>query len=105
MVFKMNKVTLNEYLIEGLGEVNALIAHEVQVFFKRFPQRLAVQRKSNTNFLIQDKFKGQIEVSYEYLVNQDVWKVNVNNSIHLIENGRTKSVSEISIEMIKYIIS
>lgn len=101
----MNKVKLNEYLVEGLGEIHALIAHEVQVFFKQFPQRLAFQRKSNTKFLVQDKIKGQIEVSYEYLLDQDVWKVNVNNSIHLIENGRSKSVSKISLEMIKYIIS
>ena len=101
----MNKVTLNEYLLEGLGEIHSLIAHEVHVFFKRFPQKLAFQRKSNTQFLIQDKTKGQIKVSYEYLVDQDVWKVNVNNSIHLIESGRSKSVTKISLEMIKHIIS
>ena len=101
----MNTVTLNEYLVEGLGQIHALISHEVQVFFKRFPQRLAFQRRSNTNFLVQDKIKGQIEVSYKYILDQDVWEVKVNNSTHTIENGRSKSVSQITLEMIKHIIS
>lgn len=101
----MNKVILNEYLLEGVGEMKSLLAHEVHVFFKRFPQRLSFQRKSNTQFLIQDKTKGQIEVSYEYLVDKDVWEVNVNNTTHIIENGRSKSVTKISYEMIKHILS
>ena len=100
----MNKVNLNEYILEGLGEVHALIAHEVQVFFKRFPQRLAIQRRSNTNFIVQDKYKGQIEVSYEYSLDQDVWNVLVNGSTHIIEDGRTKIVSEIAQEIVEIIL-
>lgn len=101
----MNEVNLNEYLLEGLGEIHSLIAHEVQVHFKSYPQRLAFQRRSNTKFLVQDKYLGQIEVSYAYLVDEDVWRVLVNDSIHFIEDGRSKSVSEISHEIINLIVS
>jgi hypothetical protein len=100
----MNNVNLNEYLLEGLGEIHALIAHEIHMFFKGFPQQLAFQRRSNTSFLIQHKTKGQIVVSYKYHIVKDLWVVKVNEKVHKIENGRSKKVSEISSEMIEIII-
>ena len=100
----MNNVNLNEYILEGLGEVHALIAHEVQVFFKGFPQQLSFQRKSNTMFLVQHKSKGQIEVSYKYLLQRDVWCVSVNGKEYFIDSGRSKTVSQISSEVIELII-
>lgn len=100
----MNEVNLNEYLLEGLGEIHSLIAHEVQVHFNSYSQRMAFLRRSNTKFLLQDKYLGQIEISYAYLIDEDVWRVLVNDSIHFIVNGRSKSVSEISHEIVNLIV-
>lgn len=104
MVFKMNKVILNEYILEGVGEMNSLIIHEVQSFFKRFPQRLAFIRRSNTSFTVQDKILGQIEVSYKYNIQKDLWEVLVNDKNNRIEEGREKNVSEIALKMVKMVI-
>lgn len=101
----MNTVTLNEYINEGLGEIHSLIAHEMYSFFKRFPQRITFHRKSNTEFIIQDKKRGLKEVSYSYLIEQDAWVLKVNKKSYTIKNGRSETVSKISVEMIKHIIS
>jgi len=101
----MNTVTLNEYIIEGLGEIHSLIAHEIQSFFKRFPQRIAVLRKSNTEFIIQDKKIGVKEISYKYLIEQDSWQLKVNKETYLLKDGRSKTVSKISHEIIFIIIN
>lgn len=103
--FKMNKVTLNEYINEGLGEIHSLIAHEIYSFFKRFPQRITFHRKSNTEFIIQDKKRGLKEVSYSYSIEKDTWELKVNKKSYTIKNGMNETVSKISLEMIKQIIS
>jgi hypothetical protein len=100
----MNKVILNEYILEGVGEMYSLIIHEVQSFFKRFPQRLSFIRRSNTSFTVQDKKLGQIEVSYKYNIQKDVWEVLVNDKEYRIEEGRKKNVSEIALKMVKMVI-
>ena len=105
MEYKMNKVTLDEYIDEGLGEIHSLKAHEIYSFFKKFPQRITFLRKSNMEFIIQDRKRGIIDVSYKYLIEQDAWLVKINKKSYLIENGRSQTVSNISHEMIKQIIS
>jgi len=105
MEYKMNKVTLNEYINEGLSEIHSLIAHEIYSFFKKFPQRITFLRKSNTEFIIQDKKRELKEVSYRYLIEQDAWVVKINKKHYTIKNGRSQTVSKITHEMIKQIIS
>ncbi len=105
MEYEMNKVTLDEYINEGLGEIHSLIAHEIYSFFKKFPQRITFLRKSNLEFIIEDKKRGIIEVSYKYLIEQDTWLLKINKKSYAIKNGRSQTVSKISHEMIKQIIS
>lgn len=106
MGFEMNTVNLNEYINEGLGEIHALIAHEILVFFKRLPQQsLSFQRRSNTSFLVVYKKLGMFSVSYQYEIETDRWCVSINGDRQYINKGRSKNVSQISLEIIKFIIS
>ena len=100
----MNNVSLNEYILEGLGEIHSLIAHEIMVFFKNRPERYTFQRVSNRSFKVQLN-KGLIEVSYSYAVKKDVWVVQVNKRKVFIEKGRSKNVSQITEEIIKAVLS
>ena len=101
----MNEINLNEYISEGLGEIKSLIAHEVYSFFKMQPQRFDFLRLSNQCFSIIDRKKNnKVKINYKYLIDQDVWQVDMNNVIHHINDGRSKSVSEIATEMIDHLL-
>ena len=101
----MNKVNLNEYIEEGLGEIHSLIAYEVQVFFKKYPQNVSFLRKSNTSFDIDFKLKNvSLDVSYEYLIEKDQWRLEINNKTSFISEGRSKNVAKITHEMVKQIM-
>jgi hypothetical protein len=102
----MNNVSLNEYILEGLGEIESLIAHEIMVFFKNRPrsERFTFQRVSNRSFKVRLN-KEAVEFSYGYTIKKDVWVVQVNKSTFLIEKGRSKNVSQITEEIIKAVLS
>lgn len=100
----MNSINLNEYIIEGLGEIHALIAHEIMVFFKNRPERYTFQRVSNRSFKVQLD-KGSVEVTYKYAIEQDVWVVQINKRKVFIEKGRSKNVSRITEEIIEAVLS
>lgn len=101
----MNSVNLNEYILDGLKEINSLIAHEVMVFFKNTPEKYIFQRLSNRSFTINLK-NGLVEVSYGYSITQDIWIVQINrNKVFIIEQGRSKSVSRITEEIIGAVLS
>ena len=101
----MNNVSLNEYILEGLGEIHALIAHEVMVCFKKGrPERFTFQRLSNRSFKVNLK-KGLVEVRYSYAIKKDVWIVQVNKNKVFIENGRSKNVSQIAEEIVEAVLS
>jgi hypothetical protein len=100
----MNSVNLNEYILEGLGEIHALIAHEIMVFFKNRSERFTFQRVSNRAFKVQLK-KGLVEVSYSYAIKKDVWVVQINKRKIFIEEGRSKNVSQITEEIVEAVLS
>lgn len=100
----MNNVKLNEYILEGLGEFHALIAHEIMVFFKKRPERFTFQRISNRSFKVHLN-KGPVEVAYNYSIEKDVWVVQVNKTRFFIESGRNKNVSRITKEIIEAVLS
>lgn len=100
----MNNVSLNEYILEGLGEIHALLAHEIMVFFKKRPERFTFQRISNRSFKV-NLSSGRVEVAYSYDIKHDVWIVQINKSIIHIQNGRFKTVSQISEEIIESLLS
>ena len=100
----MNNVSLNEYILEGLGEIHSLIAHEIMVFFKNRPERYTFQRVSNRCFKVQLN-NGLVEVRYSYAINRDVWIVQVNKRKVFIEKGRSKNVSQITEEIIEAVLS
>ena len=100
----MNNVSLNEYILEGLGEIHALIAHEIMVFFKNRPERFTFQRVSNRSFKVQLN-SGLIEVTYSYAIKTDVWVVKINKNKVFIEKGRSKNVSQIKEEIIRAVLS
>jgi hypothetical protein len=100
----MNNVSLNEYILEGLGEIHSLISHEIMVFFKNRPERDTFQRSSNRSFKVQLN-KGLIEVSYSYAIKKDVWVVQVNKRKVFIEKGRRKNVSQVTEEIIEAVLS
>jgi len=101
----MNEVSLNEYILEGLGEIHSLIAHEIMVYFKNKPEKDTFQRVSNRSFKIDLKSKGQITVHYSYAIKKDVWVVQINNAKSFIEKGRSKNVSQITEEIIEVVLS
>ncbi len=100
----MNSVNLNEYILEGLGEIHALIAHEIMVFFKNRSERFTFQRVSNRAFKVHLK-KGLVEVSYSYAIKKDVWVVQINKRKIFIEEGRSKNVSQITEEIVEAVLS
>jgi len=100
----MNNVNLNEYILEGLGEIHALIAHEVMVFFKNRPESSTFQRVSNRSFKVHLD-KGVVNFSYSYAIKQDVWVVQVNKRKAFIEKGRSKNVSQITEEIVEAVLS
>lgn len=100
----MNNVSLNEYILEGLGEIHSLIAHEIMVFFKNRPERYTFQRVSNRCFKVQLN-NGLVEVAYSYAIKKDVWVVQVNKTKVFIEKGRSKNVSQITEEIIEAVLS
>ena len=100
----MNNVSLNEYILEGLGEIHALIAHEIMVFFKNRPERFTFQRVSNRSFKVQLN-SGLIEATYSYAIKTDVWVVQINKNKVFIEKGRSKNVTQITEEIIRAVLS
>lgn len=101
----MNNVSLNEYILEGLGEIHALIAHEIMVYFKKGrPERFTFQRLSNRNFKVNLK-KGLVEVTYSYAIKKDVWVVQINKNKVFIEKGRSKNASQIAKEIVEAVLS
>ena len=60
MVSEMNKVNLNEYILEGIGEMHSLIAHEVQMLFNNQNRRFDFLRLSNQHFSIIDLKKRDL---------------------------------------------
>jgi hypothetical protein len=100
----MNKVSLNEYILEGLGEIHSLIAHEIMVFFKNRSEKNTFQRVSNRSFKISLN-RGLVEVAYSYAIKNDVWIVQVNKTKVFIQSGRSKNVSQITEEIIEVVLS
>tara|TARA_B100001029_G_C15007419_1_gene421998 strand:- start:240 stop:545 length:306 start_codon:yes stop_codon:yes gene_type:complete len=101
----MNNVSLNEYILEGLGEIHALIAHEIMVHFKNRDEKYTFQRISNRSFKVYLQSKGQTTVHYNYALKRDVWVVQVNKTKVFIEKGRSKNVSQITEEIIEAVLS
>ena len=112
----MNKVNLNEYIKEGLGEICSLIAHELMVYFRNSPS-LSYRRVSNRSFQLNLKKDGLVHVRYDYSVAHDYWVVSVSKvktfnmgkseklRASYISEGRFKNVSQLSDEIIKVVIS
>ena len=101
----MNDVSLNEYILEGLGEIHALLAHEIMVHFKTRPERYTFQRLSNKSFKVYLQSKGHTTVYYSYAITKDVWVVQINKNKVFIEKGRSKNVSQITEEIIEAVLS
>ena len=100
----MNSISLNEYILEGLGEIHSLIAHEIMVYFKNRPEKFTFQRLSNRSFKVNLN-KGSVEVRYSYAIKKDVWVVQVNKTKSFIEKGRSKNVSQITEEIVGIVLS
>ena len=100
----MNNISLNEYILEGLGEIHSLISHEIMVFFKNRPEKHTFQRSSNRSFKVHLN-EGLIEVTYSYAIKKDVWIVQVNKRKVFIEKGRSKNVSQITKEIVEAVLS
>ena len=101
----MNNVNLNEYILEGLGEIHALLAHEIMVHFKTRPERHTFQRTSNKSFKVFLQSKGHTTVHYSYAIKKDVWVVQINKRKVFIEQGRSKNVSQITEEILEAVLS
>ncbi len=112
----MNTVNLDEYIKEGLGEVCALIAHEIMVYFRN-QRNFSYQRVSNRSFRVILESDVLLHVRYDYYVKYDYWVINVSKvktfnmgrteklKASYINEGRTKNVSQLSEEIINVLIS